>query len=385
MFPPDNIPSAAKPFAVKKLVSNTALSLLLAVCLLNFFPDTMQAVSAVPVIGDAIHLLDISTYRTYFSWGSSSLQISAPKIEHNTGVPSSATADTSNGSVTTSGADIQNPSDVALPNDTEVSDPATGAMSGGGVSGITLLQLPVIMIPDEQQPQTSSPAVPSVQPEPTAPEEPSVSEPENPDLENPAPPAVEDPDLQNGIEEMNRQMEEYIERVKDEFLCYFSRKYHGYVSSDTGYNILRNDERLLSIQFYTTVSLGSSVTYNRCFTLDKTSGKVLKLSDLFTEGSDYVGVISKDILRQMAEQVAADEADYYIPGGIWSDEECFKEIDKDQNFYIDENNKLVIIFDEYEVAPGSMGMPRFTVESEILHALLRRPFMLPAVGGKEAE
>lgn len=371
LFPPDNIPSAAKPFAVKKLVSNTVISMLLAVCFLNFFPDTMQAVAAVPVIGDAIQLLDISTYRTYFAWGSSILQISFPKIEYDTGEPSSATADTSKESTTTAGTNIQNPSDVTLPNETEISAPATGTPSGGGGSSIKPPQHPVITVPDEQQPQISSPTELPVQPEPTVPEEPSVSEPEN-------------PDLSNGIDEMNRQMEEYVEKVKDEFLYYFSRKYHGYVSSDTGHNILRNDEQLLSIQFYTTINIGGSDTYSRCFTLDKTSGKVLKLADLFTEESDYVGVISTDILRQMEEQVAADEADYFIPGGIWSDEECFKEIEKDQNFYIDENNKLVIIFDEYEVAPGSMGMPQFTVEPEILQALLRRPFMLSTVG-KETE
>lgn len=371
LFPPNNIPSAAKPFAVKKLVSNTVVSLLLAVGFLNFFPDTMQAVAAVPVIGNAIQLLDINTYRTHFAWGSSILQISFPKIEYNTEEPSSATADTSKESTTTAGTNIQNPSDVTLQNETEISVPETGTPSGGGGNSITPPQHPVITVPKEQHPQTSSPTEPPVQPEPTVPEEPSVSEPEN-------------PDLSNGIDEMNRQMEEYVEKVKDEFLYYFSRKYNGYVSSDTGYNVLRNDEQLLSIQFYTTVNIGSSYTYSRCFTLDKTSGKVLKLADLFTEGSDYVGVISTDILRQMEEQVAADEADYFIPGGIWSDEECFKEIEKDQNFYIDENNKLIIIFDEYEVAPGSMGMPQFTVEPEILQALLRRPFMLYTVG-KETE
>ena len=80
------------------------------------------------------------------------------------------------------------------------------------------------------------------------------------------------------------------------------------------------------------------------------------------------------------EQVAAGEADYFIPGGIWSESECFKEIDGDQNFYIDENNRLVILFEEYEVAPGSAGMPQFTVESEILQSLLRQPSVLSPVG-----
>lgn len=371
LFPPDNIPSAAKPFAVKKLVSTTAVSMLLAVCFLNLFPDTMQAVAAIPVIGDAIQLLDISSYRTYFSWGSSSLQIGFPKIEHNTGESSSETADTSKESTTAAGTNIQNSSEETLPNETESSDHATGTPSGGGGSGITLQQRSVITVSDEQQPQISSPTEPSVKLEPTVPEEPSVSEPET-------------PNLSNGVDEVKRQMDEYVEKVKNEFLYYFSRKYNGYVSSETGYNILRNDEQLLSIQFYTTVNLGSSDTYSRCFTLDKTSGKVLKLADLFTEGSDYVSVISTDILRQMEEKVAADEADYFIPGGIWSDEECFKEIEEDQNFYIDENDKLVIIFDEYEVAPGSMGMPQFTVEPEILQAILRQPFMTSTVG-KETE
>ena len=236
----------------------------------------------------------------------------------------------------------------------------------------------------EQEPQTSSPTAPSTEAKPDSQDTPSSSEqeilpfPEKENQNSETPNLTEDnyQDLSNGIDEMNRQMEEYIEKVKEEFLYYFSRKYHGYVASDTGYNILRNDEKLLSIQFYTTINMGGSGEYSRCFTLDKTSGTVLKLADLFTEESDYVEVISSDILRQMKEQVMAGEADYFIPGGIWSDEECFKEIEEDQNFYIDENNKLVIIFEEYEVAPGSAGIPQFTVEPEILREILRQPSLL---------
>jgi hypothetical protein len=183
---------------------------------------------------------------------------------------------------------------------------------------------------------------------------------------------------------MNDQMEDYIAKVEEEFYYYFSIKYNGYVASDTGYSILRNDERLLSIRLYTTINMGGSGEYSRCFTLDKTSGKVLKLADLFAEQSDYIGVISRDILRQMEEQVAAGEADYFIPGGIWSEEECFKAIDADQNFYIDKDGKLIILFDEYEVAPGSMGAPQFTVEPEILQTILRQPSVL-SPAGKETE
>ncbi len=33
--------------------------------------------------------------------------------------------------------------------------------------------------------------------------------------------------------------------------------------------------------------------------------------------------------------------------------------------------ELVIVFDEYEVAPGSMGMPEFIIPEEVLSEVLR--------------
>ena len=278
LFSPNNIPSATNLIPIKKLISNTAVLTLLAICLLNFMPATMQAAASVPVLGNVVRALDIRTYRSTFLWGSSDLQMESPQVN----------------------------------------------------------------VPDQS------------------------------------------PELSNGADEINRQMEEYVKQIESEFLYNFSRKYRGYVASDTGYHVLRNDERLLSIQFYTSINMGGSGMYSRCFNLDKASGTVLHLADLFTEGSDYVSAISADILRQMEEQVAAEQEIYFIPGGIFSDEECFQAIDPDQNFYIDENGKLVIVFDEYEVAPGSAGMPEFTVKPETLQEILRQPSVL-SPAGREAK
>ena len=72
----------------------------------------------------------------------------------------------------------------------------------------------------------------------------------------------------------------------------------------------------------------------------------------------------------MTQQVEAGLADYFIPGGIWSDEECFQHIDPDQNFRLNEDGDLVILFDEYEVAPGSMGLPEFTIPRQSLEDIL---------------
>ena len=170
----------------------------------------------------------------------------------------------------------------------------------------------------------------------------------------------------SGAEAVNQAADDYIAQVQETFLWYAAREYQGYVASDTGYQVLRDDDELLSLCFYTTLNAGGSVDYSRYFTLDKATGELLALSDLFLEGSGYIGAVSADILRQMEEQVAAGKGDYFIPGGIWSEEECFQAIAPDQQFYLDENDDLVIVFGEYEVAPGSMGMPRFVIGQEAI-------------------
>ena len=177
-------------------------------------------------------------------------------------------------------------------------------------------------------------------------------------------------------ENLNQQVETYIQQIREKFLWYVTRKYNGYVAEDTTYQILRDDEKLFSVLFETTINVGGSVQYSRHFTLDKESKSVLELRDLFLEGSDYIQVISEEILRQMTQQVNEGQADYFIPGGIWSDEECFKEIAEDQNFYVNDDDELVIVFDEYEVAPGSMGMPEFVIPTEILSEILQQPSVI---------
>lgn len=366
LFQPDNTPMM-RSSGMKRAVSNTAVTLLLALCFINAFPDTVQALEPVPVIGNVLRLADFRTHRSSFTWGSSSLEASFPQMEREesaSGLPSGAPGkdeDTAkNGTPVTSETESSD-------NHTNPQAPETTRPSDTGST----------------KPETKPTAPPS---QPTVPEATPPTEPTVPDVSEPVLPPNDTPDISDGIEDMNQQMEAYIQAVKKEFLWYFAQKYQGYVASDTGYNILRNDDSLLSVCFYTTINAGGSGEYSRCFTLDKTTGKVLTLSDLFAEGSDYIGVISADIIRQMTEQVEAGAGDYFIfiPGGIWSDEECFKAIAADQNFYIDENNKLVIVFDEYEVAPGSMGMPRFTVETAVLNDILQRPSPL-SMTGKEAD
>ena len=49
-------------------------------------------------------------------------------------------------------------------------------------------------------------------------------------------------------------------------------------------------------------------------------------------------------------------------------------VNKNHNFYFNKKGKLVIPFDEYEVAPGSMGCPEFVIDNKIIKEILKPEF-----------
>lgn len=179
-----------------------------------------------------------------------------------------------------------------------------------------------------------------------------------------------------GDQAVDKQIRDYTEQMREQFVWYVMRKYDGDVDMETDFRVVRDDERLFTLHFFTAINAGSTADYSRYLTVDKSTGEILTLSELFLDGSDYVSVISEEILRQMNEQVQAGKARYYLPGGGWLEETCFKEIDPEQGFYIDEDNRLVIVFDKYEVAPGSMGKPEFVIGVEVLQEILLVPSLL---------
>lgn len=172
-------------------------------------------------------------------------------------------------------------------------------------------------------------------------------------------------------EKLNQSVESCLEEAGERFWWQVMRKYEGYVAEDSGYRILRDDETLFIVQFYTTLNMGGSVDFSRYITLDKRTGEILSLGSLFREDSDYIRIISEEILQQMEYRVQNERASFFIPGRGWPESNCFKEISPEQNFYINAENQLVIVFDEYEVAAGNMGMPEFVIPDGLLEDIAR--------------
>lgn len=175
----------------------------------------------------------------------------------------------------------------------------------------------------------------------------------------------ETPADSNTANAANNAARDFVAEARAVFREYAMRKYEGNVALDAGYRVYIDDRELLSARFFGTLNVGGSADFSRCIVIDKTTGLELSLGELFPDDFDYIAEISAEVLRQMEFRVEYQGASYFIPGGIWSDDECFKTISAEQEFYIDANGQLVIVFDEYTVAAGSEGAPEFTMPTEL--------------------
>ena len=139
--------------------------------------------------------------------------------------------------------------------------------------------------------------------------------------------------------------------------------------------LIRQFEDTLSEEGYHGLHVTQEVVtdneHNQFYTIAKQTGNVVTLADLFAEGSDYISAISENIKTQMKEQMAADEGVIYFLDNDDMPEFNFQGITEQTNFYFNERGELVIAFDEYEVAPGSMGAPEFVIPQEVTAALLK--------------
>lgn len=177
--------------------------------------------------------------------------------------------------------------------------------------------------------------------------------------------SIESPEF-DGNDELNSAVKNYTDEAKEKFLWCFNRRYNGYVAEDMKYTVIRDDEKYFIAQFNVTVNAGGSMDYGRWIVYDKSAGKVLELSDLFRDGSDYIGVISTEILEQMKYKNEYEDGSFFVDG-----DDAFTEISEDANFYIDSLDRIVIVFDEYEVAPGFMGSPQFFIPNSVLEEIAR--------------
>lgn len=121
-----------------------------------------------------------------------------------------------------------------------------------------------------------------------------------------------------------------------------------YIKMD--YDVKYNTDGIVSLGIYKTETIGSAYDVAYFYNFDLESQKEITLKDFY--GEDYKRIIDEQIMSQIKERIAEEGATYF---------EGFKGIKENQAFYINEKGNPVIVFNKYEIAPGSMGMQSFEI------------------------
>ena len=180
---------------------------------------------------------------------------------------------------------------------------------------------------------------------------------------------------QESTDAINRSIQEYTDEIIAQYQADVeAADGQGYQAVDLDYQVITDSERLFSIRFDKLVIMASGNETVKIYHIDKKTGELINLSGIFKEGVNYIDPISENIRKQMKEQMAADENVTY-----WLDSDTpewdFKSITADTTFYVNEEGRLVIVFDEGEVAPMSMGSVEFTIPTEVIQDIVQDGFI----------
>jgi hypothetical protein len=178
---------------------------------------------------------------------------------------------------------------------------------------------------------------------------------------------LKDKDLEKSLNEKylkeNKQLyQEFKQEVES-----LKKQGDGHIGVESGYVVKTDNEKILSIGRYVVNTVGSSSTTFKYDTIDKKKQILLTLPIVF-KNQNYIETISENIKDQMKQQMMEDKSKIYwiLDAGVENPIDPFEKITANQNFYINEENKLVISFNKYEVAPGYMGVVEFIIPTELL-------------------
>lgn len=174
---------------------------------------------------------------------------------------------------------------------------------------------------------------------------------------------VEVPELGGSAaaEEVSQEIEKYENQLMAQFELERESIGEGYQDLKVSSKVVVNSEDWFTMRIDAVETQASSYEYSRFYHIDKKTGEIVTLGDLFSEDSDYQTVLADEVRRQMESQPEQS----FFP-------ETLATIEADQNFYWNDQGALVLVFDEYAVAAGAAGMPEFEIPAEVWKPLLRK-------------
>ena len=180
--------------------------------------------------------------------------------------------------------------------------------------------------------------------------------------------SAENEQAQENLKKTTDEINAEIQKITDQIVSEFEenrKDEEGYQDYIVKPEVINTTEEYFTLKLICYQGAGSGSEWDYFYTIDLSTGERLSLKDLFKENTDYITVISENIKKQMREQMAADENVYY-----WLEDEDvpewnFQAITDETSFYLNENDEVVIAFNEGDVAPMYMGCVEFTIPYEV--------------------
>jgi hypothetical protein len=162
------------------------------------------------------------------------------------------------------------------------------------------------------------------------------------------------------ITEVNTSVETYTNKLIEIF-----KEENGTTSGsiDISYKVITNTDQWFTLLISSTEIQASGYERSRYYNIDKSTDKYVLFSDYVVNFDSTKNDIKEYITSTMLNEMKEDENISYFIESI--DESGFESIAANQDYYFNEDGVLVLSFDEYEVAPGCMGIVQFMIPAEV--------------------
>ena len=182
---------------------------------------------------------------------------------------------------------------------------------------------------------------------------PKVENSSNPEFEKQINQRIEE-ELENLSREARTQAEDLKNNAEGKTGTYHPVDFYA------AYQIYYNQGSLVSFSIDTTTTMASAYEQRYFFNLDLESGKELTLAEVI--GSENLAAADQQVRSQIEQRLAQDPTSFFD----FDEEGGYTGLSENQKFYINENRQAVIVFDEYEIAPGATGTPEFILDLPLL-------------------
>ena len=190
------------------------------------------------------------------------------------------------------------------------------------------------------------------------------------DVQTPQIEVEEDSNMKDAAQQVNKTVKEYTDEVIRQYeKDVEATNGQGTENVTTDYEVVTDNDVLFSLRVNTTVELNTSGVTIKIYHINKKTGKMITLPDLFKDGVDYKKLLTDEVTKQMRQQMPKDEnVTYFVDDDIpeWK----WQGITDDANFYFNEDGCLTMVFDKYEIAPGYMGVCEFVIPKDVTNGIL---------------